>query len=322
MNFFDFLECGTITRNKVGKASIRRMYELRMMQKLFSMFKWHGLPENVSPTYLEYMLYLNGNMGLTVKDDKPIFFMGGYSGQVNDYGVGTHYTGATALHSFDLKVDDDVTICWNNSLMTPTKLNVKYIADMITEIDISEKILTRNTRLYPIPLASSDKEKNAIIETLRKITDGELDVVLSDNIFKELEESGMNVINLTDSSKIDKIQYLSQFRREWKKEFYTLYGQPLQNINKMAQTNKDEIHGEDTVSFIIPCDMLNHRKNFCEKANSLFNLELSVEFSDTWKVGYEVMQNIPENASKILEKGETASLNQAFTKESEDDANV
>lgn len=284
---FNALEIHNSLRKKTEKNNRCSMYRRKLEKILFSMFEWKGLPENVRQEYIERMLYLNGTIGCTIVDDTPLFFIGGYSGNVDDYGVGTNYVGATSKRPIVGVVDKDICVCWNNALCEPSIYYVNYIASKITEIDISEDILVTNTRLHQIPIASNSSEKKAIENAMDNIKDGKTATILSENLLKDFSEGKheIPVVSLTDSTKIDKLQYLSKFREDWLKDFYTTYGQPMQTSTKMAQTSLDEIHGEDTVAYIEPMSMLKQRKDFCEKCNNILGTNLSVNFSDAWKKG-------------------------------------
>ena len=318
---FNALEMSGNIRKKTEKNMIRSMYRRKLEKILFSMFEWKGLPEEVRQEYIERMLYLNGSIRGTLIYDKPIFFIGGYSGDVNDYGVGTNYVGATSKRSIEGVIDKDICVCWNNALCEPSIYYINYIASKITEIDVSEDILVVNTRLHQIPIASNSSEKQAILDAMDNIKEGKSATIFSENLLKDFNEGkhDIPVVSLTDTTKIDKLQYLSKFREDWLKDFYTTYGQPMQTSTKMAQTSIDEIHGEDTVSYIEPLNMLKQRKDFCDKCNSILGTNFSVDFSESWKKGEKDIKtndSLPKD-----EKAEDADFEQDFIDEERSGSN-
>jgi hypothetical protein len=91
------------------------------------------------------------------------------------------------------------------------------------------------------------------------------------------------------------------------KRFYNIYGQPLQTQNKAAQSISDELHGMDSVSFIIPIQMLKCRQALADNINRIFGTEITVEFSECWKIEYMSLINHDANGNGIPDQMETDS---------------
>ena len=89
------------------------------------------------------------------------------------------------------------------------------------------------------------------------------------------------------------------------KRFYNFYGQPMQNQNKRAQSISDEIHGQDSTSFILPYQMLNCRVALCDEINRIFGTDISVKFSPLWALEFNalVVRDTNGNGTADIEEG-------------------
>lgn len=301
------------TKNKHLKKDYNFVHMSENLNTLLAMFEYKNLPKSLPQKFLERMLLENGTVGIVKnKNGDLISIVGGFSDNVNDYGLGTHYTGSSALESFDLPVyqmsdtvDNMIVVGWNNSLGQSEIYQLQRFSDFFSEIDISYKKAIMHTRYYPIPVANDRKEKESFIETLKKLNNGEPDAFLSENLLKKMIDGGESifpVVNISDFSKVEKIQYLCRLYDDFRKNFYNRYGHSLQSTNKLAQTNLDEIHGEDSVSFIYPLDMLKNRKEMVKNINTFFGTDIKISFSEAWEIEYRKFKNsLEEKENNIAE---------------------
>ena len=109
---------------------------------------------------------------------------------------------------------------------------------------------------------------------------GDTETVVSENILaKELGLDGIQKLDLTDVTKVDKLQYLSKMFDDILKRFFMFYGYNLKTINQGSQTNEDELHGSDTVSRLYQEVRLKQRKRMIDDLNMTFGLNASVRFN-------------------------------------------
>jgi hypothetical protein len=181
-----------------------------------------------------------------------------------------------------------------------------WIAHLLGEISKSEALNVKYSRLLPIPKLNDEKDKSAFTDILKKLEDGELTAFVSKNVLaKEIGCDSPEVFNLSDVKDVDKLQYLSRYYDDVIKRFFNFYGQALQNQNKSAQSISDELHGMDSVSFIIPLQMLNCRKALCQQINDIFGLDVDVEFSPAWQLEFDAFINRDMNENGIPDIDET-----------------
>jgi hypothetical protein len=158
---------------------------------------------------------------------------------------------------------------------------------MLAENDLSMELVSTYARLLPVPKVRDEKDKQMFDELIDKLIAGDPKSFASRNALAEaLGDDGTNILNITDPEQTDKLQYLSRFADDIIKRFYNFYGQPLQTQNKAAQSISDELHGMDSVSFILPLQMLQCRQALADNINKIFGLEVSVRFSQPWEIEY------------------------------------
>lgn len=242
-------------------------------------FVYEGLPETINTDFLEGYLNIFGKVGFAKIDGDLICGIGDYCGEVDFYGIGTDGLVTTCKGSKQAKLNTDVVIGKNNDTFQPEKL-IYYVVHLIKEIDKSIDLNVLFSRYLPIPIANDDKTKTALNLVIEKLEDGETETVVSDNVLaKELGLDSLQKLDLTDVSKVDKLQYLSKMFDDILKRFFMFYGYNLKTINQGSQTNEDELHGSDTVSRLYQEVRLKQRKRMIDDLNKTFGLNASVRFN-------------------------------------------
>lgn len=242
-------------------------------------FVYEGLPETINTDFLEGYLNIFGKVGFAKIDGELTCGVGEYCGEVDYYGIGTYGLVTTCKGSERSKLNDGVVIGKNNDTFQPEKL-IYYVVHLIKEIDKSIDCNVLFSRYIPIPIANDDKTKTALNLVIEKLEDGETETIVSDNVLaKELGLDGIQKLDLTDVTKVDKLQYLSKMFDDILKRFFMFYGYNLKTINQGSQTNEDELHGSDTVSRLYQEVRLKQRKRMIDNLNKTFGLNASVRFN-------------------------------------------
>lgn len=267
------------TQNKIRYTG----YINLLWNTLLDMFDYENLPDTIPKRFLETILHSTGEVFVSKINDKLIASHGTLSGQVDEYGLGTECIAVCPTGDASGERGVDIAYGINNDTATPDML-VYWIAHLLAETDKSIKLNVIYSRLLKIPKVSNEKDKGMFEEIIKKVMDGEPRAFASSNALDLELGSGSETFELTDANKIDKLPYLTQFFEDCLKRFYNFYGQPMQNQNKRAQSISDEIHGQDSVSFIIPIQMLRCRQALCAEINRIFGTDISVKFSPVWEV--------------------------------------
>lgn len=271
-------------QNKVRYQTYLNMF----LNILLDMFEWEGLPETIPARFLEMILHSRGEVfiGRENEDDPLVAAIGSLSGDIDDYSMGTECIAVTPCQSLEGKRNIDIAYGINNKTATPDTL-LYWLSHMLAENDRSMELVSIYARLLPIPKVRDEKDKQMFDELITKLIDGDPKAFASRNALAEaLGEDGSVILDITDPEQTDKLQYLSRFADDIIKRFYNFYGQPLQTQNKAAQSISDELHGMDSVSFILPLQMLQCRQALADNINNIFGLDVSVRFSQPWEIEY------------------------------------
>lgn len=260
------------------------------------------LPKTIDPTILALIAITNGNCGVGKFEENLYVCIGSFGGNVNKVnGIGKDYN---AVFLDGETVSGEVAILKNNNLMTPDILDLFNFAESMTETDISIMCNLLYTRLLPIFKVMDSKQKDAIEKAVENATNGKITTFLSD--LKEIDLDGtkkyVEKFDLTQPQEVDKIQYLTKYYDDIMRRFYTKYGHSMAGTQKMAQQNNSEISMNDTISMIYPTEKLKCYKEFCEELKEKFGIEVSVRFSECWRVRAEkTEEDTRESNTEVLE---------------------
>lgn len=279
-------------------ASMRRF---EMLTDALSTFMYDGLPDTIPAEWLEGYLITNGTVGIGKIGGELYCAAGGYCGNYNGY-LPDHYLAEVVSKGELYGVwGKDIAVGWNNAIRTPD-LDIWHTADMLTEVDISERIVTVFTRLLRIPKAKDDAEKEAIEEAIKALLKGDLTAVASSNTLQDLVGSASDAdhfLDLVDPQQVDQLQYLNQYRDNLIKRYMQRRGHSMTITTKLAQQTNAEMHGADSYSMIYPLQQLHYRQLMCDEINRLFGTSITVEFSELVKNNYDLVVNyVPDELNE------------------------
>ena len=181
---------------------------------------------------------------------------------------------------------DTGALILNNSTRTPN-YDILDTALIMTDIDTSINTLVFNARAHKLPVAKNSKVKEVIDTALSNtINGGRSYTIVNDSSFidevngKDLE---IPTLELTDPRLMDSVQYLSKLHDDILRRKATMYGHALNTTGKMAQQSIDEINDYDSISMVIPEDMLECRRKGVESINKIFGCNITVDYSLPWR---------------------------------------
>lgn len=292
---------------------------LRLAEKRVCMFDYKNLPKEIKnrSQFIELYLMHDGVccFGKWKSANQAIngtygFCLGNPSGEPDPYNIGTDFVGSSNQSemygslsdapTIGKKFGNEVVLCYNNSFMCPD-LEIRWFAELLTEIDISIRVLVLNARACKVSKVSSSIEQAKLQECFNSTEDGKPHVYFSDNTIEKLltgEEELNNVMDLTDATLSDKIQYLVKLKDDVERWFHTDYGHSMDTSGKLAQQSVEEINKSAGIAYITPNDMLNCRKKFVAEINETFGLNIEVDFSESWKVEHDEVLGTNDDNSK------------------------
>ena len=290
-------------KTKTENATRYTTYFSILWNTLLDMFTYEGLPDTIPKRFLESILHSNGEVFVSRINGDLIASGGTLSGDVDAYGLGTDCIAVCPTGQAQGKRGIDIAYGINNDTATPDML-VYWITHLLGETDKSIKCNVAFSRFLKIPKVANDKDKAMFEDIFRKLFDGEPQAFVSSSALDLELGAGTETFEITDVNKIDRLPYLTQFFEDCLKRFYNFYGQPMQNQNKRAQSISDEIHGQDSVSFIIPMQMLNCRIALCDEINRIFGTDITVKFSPLWEIEYNALVVRDTNGNGIADNTE------------------
>lgn len=301
---------------------------LRHLITLFSLqcsqFVYEGLPETLPQEFLEYYLALNGTIAVgkvsELGESSDIYLaMGAYNGNYNGY-LPEEYTAAvTGLGEISGKWygENKTVVVGKNNLMGSPEFDIPFTAEVLSQVDISEKVNVIFARLNRIPYADNDTEKQGIESAIKAIVEGDVYAVANRNVKSKFDEfleqsrvEGEKFLDLVDVDKINGLQYLNQYRDNVMKRFLSRRGYMVQTTSKLAQQTNSEIHGSDSYALLYPLEQLRERKKMVESINSLFGTSITVRFNEILAKVYKDYMTDPEETKQTEETEETEETEQ------------
>lgn len=279
-----------------------------LYNNIVSMFEYTGLPETLRPEFIENELITTGVCGVTEIDGQLYTGPGSYCGEIRNYlPVDFQITVVGEPHNTVRgRVGEKFAVCWNNAMRAPD-WDLLQFSNILTEIDVSERINVLFSRFMRIPKCRNAQEQKMTIDAIHAIIEGRQTAIVSKPYSDILGETSGddNFLDLVDIREIDKLQYLNQYHDNVIKRYWQKYGQGLQSTSKLAQQTTDELHGNDSISMIYPLQRLHYRKIFVDDINRLFGTNITVEFAEPWKL------QMQENENAVAEKTENGGDNNA-----------
>lgn len=265
----------------------------RFINSIIGMIQYEDIPDGLDTTFLEIYRYCFGVCGVTKSDKHGIVaFVGSHSQDVNSYGLGTHFIGATpASESFDFVINEGGVICKNNKLMTPDFDDVMLSTRLSLEVYKSIKACIKLSRYNKI-ISTKDQKTQTALKTAMDNSEEGIPCSYVNNIGNELADEYNNTedvkcVDLTDVRNSDKIQYLFKALDDIERQFYRHYGISLANTSKMAQQSREELTNTNALAMIYALERLNCAKEFCDDLNRLYGTNMSCHFSEVWELEYQ-----------------------------------
>lgn len=313
---FNIWECipalGNIKKRDIPyleTMSIRSTYIQRLFNDIIGMIQYENMPDGFDPFFHELYRYTYGVCGVTKRDDGQIIsFIGGHSGEVGSYGLGTHFIGTSPDgYDYDFVINEGGVICKNNRFMSPDFDDIYLTAEVNTELYKSIRACIRYARATKTISTANNKVKAAIDEALKANEAGAPTTFVNqiDPIDREFSNADFNVLDLTDVNISDKLQYLFKAIDDNERQFYRHYGISLATTSKMAQQSREELTNTNALAMIYALERLNCAREFCDNLNLLYGTNMTCHFSDIWELEYQKYRSEIKNIKEGKDNDDT-----------------
>ena len=236
------------------------IYEKIFYRRVNILFKWKS-DSVVFPKNFEKLLRENGTVAYHIK--KKCWLKGNYKGTRNRDGELDAYVGTTLQTDNKETLEGvdgiDLIVCRNNDLGYPDREFISYMAEMNEETDKSIRYQLINSRNIPVITATNENQKREIESAFSDIEAGKPVVVKS----KLMDD--INVLDITDKTAIEKMQYIDTFQSVLEKQFSNFFGIAINMIDKRAQVNSYELTSHDDLTSLDFLCAYESRLTFCEE---------------------------------------------------------
>lgn len=271
--------CTTLLKRQCDKFTHLKDYLEIILSSMCEMFEYNTIDfDIIDINNIEMILRTWGTVGFILKDNKIEYGFAYVGGKRNKRGIGNKITIQFLDGSCEIVDRESVVLGFNNSTRQADRI-IYWFASQFTETDISQRNNVLYSRQAPLFVAKTSKIKQFIVESLKRITKGELVTIADDSLTKGTNAS-VEAINLTDVASIDKLQYLDTYHNALLRRIYTLYGMPLAEGMKLAQQSVEEVNSNTDSSKIIPLNNLKMRKEMCKNLRDKFGVSIDVNFSE------------------------------------------
>lgn len=245
---------------------------------------------------LELYLRTFGKVGFT-KDDDGNFIYGEchYIEPFDFLGRGKFVTIRTDNGNvYTREIGVNAVVIFNN-ILGHSELALGWLCRQLTENEINEFDLLINARSHPIIVAPDDKTKNILENIFKSSNDGAprsiaFDGSISNALMGNTEP--IKVITVTDPQTAQLFQHYAHYHLDLTERVFNMYGLSTFNTGKMAQTNNLEVSGSLASSMATPLLNYKMRLTAIEEINKLFNLNITVDFSECWAHQVALLKSI------------------------------
>lgn len=269
---------GEIRNPLEDKDSMIKHSVLQMLNKSTRIFKYKGLPDTILQKDLETILQVGGYAIWKEVGGKLYVFRGGLGGEPNPYYLPTIAIIANPAlrYNASLKIDEECVVMLNDHYYQGLMPLFSKYANLLAEAELSLKQAIINARIPAFIQADNDATYQSAVEVINKIVKGEdYGIVLSREFFEGLKSFEFCKEPLIKDI-IESIQYI---KGSWYNEIglNAAFNMKREAINEAEATiNEDILY--PTIDTMLEC-----RKYYLEKVNSMFGTNITVELDSVWQ---------------------------------------
>lgn len=268
-----------------------------LLKRFMSLFIFENIDETINIRELMLSLIFNDSYMILEIDGSLRNVYGGYAGDLDFYGYPTEYLWSTGEQSGCNKLSDGV-VGHSNCLWTPIAPTIYYYSSMLSSLDTSLDIASKNTRIMPIYQAESDAERQQVDHIFSELEKGkQTHSYIHKTTLADLEQGKESpVIDLTGKS--GDSQYIPMLLQAYDNVLARVcreLGINITNVMKRAQVISAEVNGYENYTQIFLDDMLSNISDTIEKVNARWDRDWKVTLSNAFKDDNPAEDNEPIN---------------------------
>ena len=252
------------------------MYLQLLTELALNRFEWHGMPATIDERWLEMCLF-NYGVALFFEDKRIGSFLAtqcSYQGRLNLYnnptrfqpvGVNYHYKG--------LKVGSECIPIWDNRLRINFKTMLETYASRLARFDRALDV-NLNNQTMPTIVVTDQNTRLSVENIMQQRQEGADNIVVYDSLDPSATFNVFpaNTPYLCDKLMQDKLQCLN--------EALSFLGIQSNGSEKRERLISAEVNTSAEKTNVYRAAFLKARQTACDKINRLYNLDVSVEWSN------------------------------------------
>ena len=270
-------------------------------------FKWVGLPDTCDARYLEKMLHRNGLATLSYKRDEPTRIYTTLTampkGEYNMYGLPVRWraVGYDGLTDYEVDGENGELCYYSFSRVSPWNA-LEIYARKMTHFERTEDVnLTQ--QMTPFIGVAPQEKRLELVNLLKQVEGGEPAILGDDSLGKMVDnvkvlDLGVELIS----------EELEQGYQNTLQRAMMFLGIPHLAFEKGERMIESEAQANSSPTEIMLLDCLQARREFCDKVNAKFGLDVHVYFNVDWEsYNFNYANNIESMAQDklILSQDET-----------------
>lgn len=279
-------------------------FRLLCLETVLNTFTWTNLPKDCLPYSPERYACWWSMFAMFKDDSGELKLFPAYpSGMLKENGQYDRYT-IVAMNGKNWTVSrDEIALCYNNTLGTPSIGIINELADkMANALRAVDCALERS--MMPVVFQTAEPED---FKTLSGLYDGIKNKLPFRVMQSESVISDIKTINDTfDIHKYDILALFDVFTK-YRNLFYQTFGINTLNVLKKERVTTDEATADEgTTTFTLLDGMFSRREEFCKEAKEKFGSDISFEINrgastkytltttDTEQIENFIKQTVPE----------------------------
>ena len=272
-------------------------FTLSILNRTLGMFEYKNLPETLPQVEIEKRLQTKGHATIYKYKNNLYVTTGNLNGQeLSPYNKPTHVNINVPAFNLSqrLEIGTQCAVIYNDDMETGLLDTISKHGTLMVENEITMLLSTYNARIQTLISAGTDQTISDAQKYLSQIIDGNLGVIGENTFFADLKTH-----NAQAAAKQD-ITQLIQLQQFYKSDLYNELGLSSLNNMKKERMNIDEVNANNDNIYPYVDGMLRNRMKGIDMVNKLFNGNIEVDFSSTWKDKAD-NRNTPKETNKVDE---------------------
>ena len=274
-------------------------WEFRLSSLAMSCFRWEGLPEDIDPRFIEYVLLYGGIGGMFEMGNGQLAFAPATPvGKLNMYynpnkiqlypiNGGTPwyrhaYFFVKQLASGNVVMPPDAVVCFDNSMRQPLWPVIRQFARRLANIDRKVDINV-NAQATPFLIIAEEESRRDAVNLYKQLGGNEPLIIANKGIAGALSASvfSTEAPYVADKLLVDERKILN--------EFLTFIGVDNSNTEKRERLIDAEATSNNEEVMLMRLSRLSERRRFVDGVNNMFDMDATVQ----WAVPH-LMEGIAE----------------------------